>query len=339
MDTLKFAYRYISGDMNGAVGKINQYNDTYAPSGLNNLPDITTTLSEKLLNAVDSTPIAKFSGSVGTIYTSSYKNNIIAIKTVTKEKKEIVMSDLNAMKTMIRSRLIRGPVLTNIYNSLKQELDMDIEFKSSLILNDKLKNNNYGFEFLNPINELCSKNEFVYHYVEGNPIMSVINDDNKYDIARRLVLFYFDTVFNKCILLGDINERNILYNNDTNKLTLIDYGTIDIINEEQKKFLLNHCKNQRKSKAEFIGYLMDVWNTTYSYGCQIFKQARPFADVSNKKYDFSRISTDINFYNNRNVKIPNNIIMVMRSYTQLINILKKMKIKDNYTKDLEYLFI
>ena len=102
--------------MDGIVGKINQHKNTFNYNYLDNLPDTQDIISKNLLEKLDDLPIAKYRGSIGIIYTSSYKNNTIAIKVVSKETNKKIRSETVALHVI-------GSLKSNYLNSVNDMVE------------------------------------------------------------------------------------------------------------------------------------------------------------------------------------------------------------------------
>ena len=135
------------------------------------LPDTQDIISKKLLEKVDDVPTAKYRGSIGIIYTSTYKNNTIAIKVVSKETNKKIRSETIALHVIgsLKSNYLNS--VNDMIETLEKETNMDLGYKNCKNLHKHLDNNIYGVEFLKPIDELCTQNEFVYYFEEAIPII------------------------------------------------------------------------------------------------------------------------------------------------------------------------
>ena len=87
----------------------------------------------------------------------------------------------------------------------------------------------------------------------------------------------------------------------------------------------------------FIYLITIEWNGSKQLFELIFKQTRPFADLSGKKYIFKDIKTDVNPLDFKlyNINFPADMILIIRSSFQLVQLLKKLDITDNYSHQLK----
>ena len=333
----KIIYRYIIGDMDGIVGKINQHKNTFNYNYLDNLPDTQDIISKNLLEKLDDLPIAKYRGSIGIIYTSSYKNNTIAIKVVSKETNKKILSETVALNLIgsLKSNYLNS--VNDMVETLEKETNMEFEYKNCKNIHKYLDNNIYGVEFLKPIDELCNKNEFVYCFEEAIPIIEIktkLSKNKINDICKRFVLFHIDTIHNKNILFGDINIGNILYNINTDKIIVIDYGCVVSLNTQQKQFKTRLHLSQRS--YESLSTDIKEWKGSDKFTDMLYKQGRPFFDMSGLKYDFSKTKLSISMFDTSLLKLdlPTNSMLIIRSFSQLSQFLKLMEIIDNYAMEI-----
>ena len=332
MSIIKTLYRYLIGDMDGIVGKINQHRNTFDSSSLENISykDI---ISQSLIDKLDTEPIAKFRGSIGIIYTAYYKKSHIAIKVVSEKTRQKINSETKALNLMGIFKSNFKSTMNDISELLEKETNMSLEYKNCCMLNKHFHNNKYDIEFLKPIDELCSENEFVYYFNNAIPIINIKNI-NINDICRRFVLFHIDLMHNHNILLGDVNIGNILYNTETDKIVIIDYGCIMTLNDNQKSFRTNLHLSQRN--LESLTRLIKSWRGSKQFIDMLHEQGRPFFDMSGKKYDFGKINMSINMFDTSllKLKLPNNSVLIIRSCSQISQFLKLMDITDNYAMDI-----
>ena len=333
MSVIKTLYRYLIGDMDGIVGKINQHRNTFESPSIENIPykDI---ISQRLIDTLDTEPIAKFRGSVGIIYTANYQKSHIAIKVVSEITRQKITSETKALKFMGVFKSNFKSTVNDISQLLEKETDMSLEYKNCVMLNKHFHTNKYGIEFLKPIDELCSGNEFVYYFNNAVPIINMKNSCIINDICKRFVLFHIDLMHNHNILLGDVNIGNILYNEKTDKIVIIDYGCIITLNDNQKSFRTNLHLSQRN--LESLTNLIKSWRGSEQFIDMLYKQGRPFFDMSGKKYDFGKINMSINLFDTSllKLKLPTNSSLIIRACSQLSQFLKLMDITDNYAMDI-----
>lgn len=337
MELFNFAKRYIFGDMEGTVGKINQHLNTYLPPD-DLLPGPKGVISDNLLAKFDNTPIACHRGTIGIIYKTKWENKTVAIKVVldsTLKKLEMEKSALDLVGSFKKNI---GKASNEVSRILLRESDMEMERSNCKMLWNETNHSRYDISFLRPIEDLSTNQEFVYIYEnDAIPIVDIIDKVSEIkirEICRRLVLFHFDTIHNCHILLGDINPGNILYNLETNKIIIIDYGCVIKMSNSQIKLAKEMHNSQKTLKG--IKNIVKKWNGSDQLVDLLYTQSRPFFDNSRKKYDFVEIQTTINPFDRKlfGLDIPPEVILIIRSSSQMVLFLKIMKIRDTYACDL-----
>lgn len=328
--------RYLISDMDGIIGKINQHCNTFEIN-LNNIPPGNSIISTTLLNKLEVEPQSFSKGSIGYIYISMYNNNKIAIKIISPEIKDKVYNDVKSTNFIGNLKSNISEIGKEISHTILNELNMIKEHENCHLLHNESNHLFYDVKFLQPIEELCTKNEFVYYYEDAISLLEMknhLNIEDRHKVAKKIVLFYFDCLHNRDILLGDININNILYQIETEKIIILDYGNITKINQN-KKLLIEELHNSQIS-AERLTKIIKKWNGSKQIFELLFNQSRPFFDLSQKKYHFNQIKTEINIFDYQiyNLQIPSEIIWVIRASSQLIQVLKSLDIYDNYSKDL-----
>ena len=76
--------RYLFGDMDGLIGKVNQHLNTYN-TDINNLPLGEDIISNELISQLSCTPVIFNKGSIAYIYKSIWNNQDIIIKVVSEK--------------------------------------------------------------------------------------------------------------------------------------------------------------------------------------------------------------------------------------------------------------
>ena len=328
--------RYLINDMDGIIGKINQHCNTFEVD-LNNIPAGRSIISSTLLDQLEVEPTTFSKGSIGYIYISKYYNKKIAIKIISSEIKDKVYNDVKSTNLISNIKSNISEIGTEISNTIINELNMINELENCYLLHNESNHLFYDVKFLQPIKDLCSTKEFVYYFEEAISLLEMkkyLNVEDIHKIAKKIVLFYFDCLHNRDILLGDININNILYQVETKKIIILDYGNITKI-DQNKKLLIKEIHNSQTS-TEKLTRIVKKWNGSKQIFELLFNQSRPFFDLSQKKYHFNQINTEINIFDYQiyNLQIPSEIIWVIRASSQLIQLLKSLDIYDNFSKDI-----
>ena len=338
MDFFRIIKRYMFGDMEGLVGKVNQHLNTYSPS-LSALPDYKDIISNNLLEKLDNTPVACHRGTIGIIYKAMWQNKTVAIKVVLDSTLEKIKAEKSSFDLIGSLKKNIGTSYNEISKTILSECDMTKELQNCKMLWKETNHLRYNISFLRPIEDLSSNHEFVYLYEEDAiPIIDILDklsESKIHEICRRFVLFHFDTIHNCHILLGDINIGNILYNLNTDKIIIIDYGCVIKLSDIQKKLAIEMCNSQKTLKG--IKNIVKKWNGSHQLIDLIYIQSRPFLGTSTVKYNFMKIKTNINPFDLKlyGINVPPSAILFIRSSSQIIQFLKIMKIKDTYVNSLK----
>lgn len=338
MYMFKFFKRYIFNDMDGLLGKLNQHTDNYEIN-YNTISEPCDVINSKILEQLDDYPFPYSRGSVGYIYKAKWCNKDIIIKIISPEILKTIEEEKKTINILGDVKKNITDITVEISQMLNQESNLRLEKENCLILRDSQLHLNYNIKILKPIESLCDQDHFSYLYEEGIPILDILNLDipkeQIHQIANRLVLYYYDLLHNKDILLGDLNPGNILYNHKLDQIIILDYGCVFELSEEKKKLLRK--LNKASESVDGIRDLIKEWNGSKQLFELLFSQTRPFADLSGKKYLFQDIKTNVNPLDVKlyNIDFPSDIILIIRSCFQLVQLLKKLQIQDNYSHQLK----
>ena len=328
--------RYFFGDMDGLIGKVNQHLNTY-DTNINNLPSSEEILSVDLKQKLINTPFIFNKGSMAYIYRTFWKDQDIVIKVISEKIKYNIEQEVSTINLIgnIKSNIsgISKELTKIIYN----EIDMKKEKENCYLLKNNTNNQEFGISFLNPIEELCTDKEFVYLYEKGISLKEVKEkypNEKLKEICRRIVLFHYDTIHNNSIVIGDLNINNILYQPNSDNILIIDYGCVEFLSIDQQNLATKMHKSQKSIDA--LRDIINEWKGNKQLFELLFYQSRPFFDLSGKIYKFSEINTKINLLDIKvyNVSFPPKGLLIIRSSSQVIQLLKQLEIEDNYSKDI-----
>lgn len=338
MYMFKLLKRYVFSDMDGFLGKLNQHLDTYEPD-FNNISEPSEVIDSNLLKQLDTYPVPFNRGSIGYIYKSKWSNLDILIKVIAPDILKTIEEEKTTISNIGNIKQNMSDITQEICLVLSQETNMDLERVNCLMLRQSELHLRYNIKIIEPIEDLCNQNCFIYYYEEGVPILDIldlnISYELKHQIASRLVLYYYDLLHNKDILLGDLNQGNILYNPELDQIIIIDYGCVFKLTDNKKKLLRK--LNKASESVDQIRDLIKEWDGSKQLFQLLFSQTRPFADLSGKKYLFQDFKTDVNPLDVKlyNINFPSDIILIIRSCFQLVQLLKKLQIYDNYSHRLK----
>lgn len=249
MDFADTIYRYITGSNDGLLGKLRQHQDTFNISIPENFIPETGVISTSLLESLDTEPKFLTRGSMAYIYTSKFRNKKITIKVIPPFiKKHSIPKQLSTLDKMTYIKYFNtnlvAPIL-DVKDGLQKEISMKNEFDNYLKML-KTKPENYRISLVNPIEELCDDDHFVYHYIKAKPLKSLLKTKNQELINQclsRIIQWSMESTFNG-ILIADINVGNFLYDETSDMIFAIDYGSV-IESEEltEKSLEIYHkCK-------------------------------------------------------------------------------------------------
>ena len=324
--------------MDGFVGKLNQHLDNYEPNYIN-ISEPCEVIDSNILQQIDDYPVPFSLGSVGYIYKSIWNNQDIIIKIISPHMLNTIEEEKKAINNIGDMKQNMLDISKEVCEILTQEINLTSEKDNCLMVQQSQLHLEYNIKILQPIEQLCNSSHFIYLYEEGIPILDIlkinITNEQKHQIISRLVLYYYDLLHNKDILLGDLNPGNILYHQESDQIIIIDYGCVIKLSENKKSLIKK--LNKASESVDGIRDLIKEWNGSKQVFELLFSQTRPFADLSGKKYSFQDIKADVNPLDFKlyNINFPSDIIFIIRSCFQLVQLLKRLEICDNYSHRLK----
>jgi len=335
MDSLKTIYRYISGNNEGLVGKINQHKNNFVEN-MNNVPNASSILSNNILKRLDNNDIiAKHRGSIGVIYVGYLNGKKIAIKVVPENVKKIVMQDLSIFKMFNLIGLVNfriSELSEDISMRLKLELSMRNELNNYKLLN-KFKFSEYNMRLLNVHENLCTDKYFIYDYEDCENLIKNINgldDKKRLKIYKRILDLFFQIQMNN-LFLGDLNEGNFLYDKEADEIILIDYGSVIKTTNQFRlgmdmiMYNLLYCKN--------VDYLKNkLCNGSEKFGNLLKKIQYILSDTT---IDLNNLDINVAIFDFNALyggKLRREAITVLRSLSHLLLLGMKFNICANLRK-------
>ena len=230
MDFFDMMYRYLTGSNDGLIGKLRQHQDTFDIHIPDNFVPECNVIPNELLDQLDSKPKFLTRGSMAYIYKAKYQGDKISIKIIPPNIKTHIiptqLSTLDKMKCIkyFNSNLV-GPI-EDVKDGLENETSMDNEYnnyKKMLQTNPE----KYNISLVTPIDKLCNNDHFVYKYIKGKPLKSLLgkSQDIINDCLSRIIQWTMEATF-RGILIADVNVGNFLYDEHTNTIYAIDYGSV-----------------------------------------------------------------------------------------------------------------
>lgn len=279
------------------------------------------------------------SGSIGQVYLGEYNNKKIAIKVQYVGLEEQTKLDVNMLEFIIKY-LYNFNDMTNaildIKKRLNEELDYDTERKNQKIMYNLYRNGKDGIVIPKIIDVLCCNKIIAMDYVEGknfNDFIRTGTQEQKNDIAFKLVKFIFKNIYVNKIFYTDIHYGNFLIKDDLS-LCILDFGCIQLLDDElcnNLKLLYKSIKNKNQEQFFSIVKQLNIIDDNISdkskeYMYNYFTiQYEPW--ISNN-FQFTEEwldkTTDKDFELMKEWKLPQNIIFFNKIPYGLIHLLTKL---------------
>ena len=196
MNVINILYRYMTGNNEGMIGKMNQHNDIFVEN-MDNLPDATQILSRDLIAKLDNSEIVpKHRGSMGIIYQGKYGGKNISIKVIPDSIKDIVNDETSALNFIYLLSMINKSIVDvaeDLQLRIRNELKMDLEYSNYCLIKEHHLHP-FGGRTVDVIHPLCDSDHFVYIYEQHDTIDKCIlslTEDKKVDIYARIISMYF----------------------------------------------------------------------------------------------------------------------------------------------------
>ena len=289
------------------------------------------------------------SGSVGQVHKGKlYDNSDIVLKVQYVGLNEQMKSDLIMLEQIINF-LYSFTDLTNALKDIKtkitEELDYNIEYKNQKIIKELWKDDEY-IQIAELLPEICSKNIIGMYFVKGENFNDFIlnsTQEQKNDIATKLIKFIFVNIYKNQIFYSDIHYGNFLIT-DKKILNVMDFGCLNEISDnilKNFKIINNALRNDDKdtfyecvtslgiiSDSEPISkqskeYLYEYWKLQYS----------PWTTngIFHFNEEFLKKSTYKNTTLMKEWKIPPSMVYLNKIPYGLIHILTKLNASGNFS--------
>jgi predicted unusual protein kinase regulating ubiquinone biosynthesis (AarF/ABC1/UbiB family) len=339
MNYISTFYRYMSGNNEGMVGKINQHNDVFVEN-MKDVPKANEIISESLISKLDDDEIiAKHRGSMGIIYVGHYGGKKISIKVVPKNIKNIIddetsILDFAQLFGVLNTSIVK--ISEDLQLRIKNELRMDLERENYSLMDNHPKIKLFGGRTVKIIDNLCDSDHLVYEYENCDTIDKYIvslSEEKRIDICDRIISIYFQLQKDD-IFVGDVNSGNFLYDMEKDEIVLIDYGCI-----------IRTTEKFRKSMEILMFHFLHSKDTDYltEKFCNGSRKCKKLLDqiqrlMDDKETDFSDLQLDFVIFDFDAISGSNFLpqtLTVLRSLSHLLLLAKKMKIKTNIRSHIE----
>ena len=286
------------------------------------------------------------SGSVGQVHKCKlYDDSDIILKVQYIGLTEQIKSDLVFLEQIINF-LYSFADLTNALNDIKkqltEELDYNIEYKNQQIIKDLWKHDE-SIKVADLLPEICSKNIIGMHFIKGESLNDFIlnsTQEQKNDIAMKLIKFIFVNIYKNQIFYSDIHYGNFLVT-DKSILNVMDFGCLNEISDNILLNLkkINHAfRNDDKELFYESIYSLGMIDETASiesknYAYEYLKiQYSPW--TINKKFHFNQEFLTKSCYKNTTLmkewKIPPSMVYLNKIPYGLFHILTKLNASGNF---------
>ena len=286
------------------------------------------------------------SGSVGQVHKCKlYDDSDIILKVQYIGLTEQIKSDLVVLEQIINF-LYSFADLTNALNDIKkqltEELDYNIEYKNQQIIKDLWKHDE-SIKVADLLPEICSKNIIGMHFIKGESLNDFIlnsTQEQKNDIAMKLIKFIFVNIYKNQIFYSDIHYGNFLVT-DKSILNVMDFGCLNEISDNILLNLkkINHAfRNDDKELFYESIYSLGMIDETASiesknYAYEYLKiQYSPW--TINKKFHFNQEFLTKSCYKNTTLmkewKIPPSMVYLNKIPYGLFHILTKLNASGNF---------
>jgi predicted unusual protein kinase regulating ubiquinone biosynthesis (AarF/ABC1/UbiB family) len=182
-------------------------------------------------------PIA--AASIGQVHRATLKDGRqLAIKVQYPGVRESIDSDIDNVMSLIKlTRVLPKHIdLTSLLSEAKAQLKNEADYlQEAKFLNAYRANLSNDPHFIVPyvVNELSDKNILVMEYIEGLPItdISELSTDTINLVCAQLMRLTFEELFTHKLMQSDPNFANYLFQSDTQKIVLLDFGACRYISQ------------------------------------------------------------------------------------------------------------
>lgn len=181
---------------------------------------------------ISSEPLA--AASIGQVHRGVYQGQEVVLKIQYEGIRQAIDLDLRLLKLLMRSlRILPKKInLDPIYDEIKKNLIREMDYKEELAtqvkFRDSLQSDQYYIPKAYP--EVSTENILVSEYCSGALLSSSqiknLSQDKKNDIARRIFRLFFLELFELNLIQTDAHPGNFLFDKKTDKLILIDFGSV-----------------------------------------------------------------------------------------------------------------
>jgi predicted unusual protein kinase regulating ubiquinone biosynthesis (AarF/ABC1/UbiB family) len=182
-------------------------------------------------------PIA--AASIGQVHRATLKDGRqLAIKVQYPGVRESIDSDIDNVMSLIKlTRVLPKHIdLTSLLSEAKAQLKNEADYlQEAKFLNAYRANLSNDPDFIVPyvVSELSDKNILVMEYIEGLPItdISEMSTDTINLVCAQLMRLTYEELFTHRLMQSDPNFANYLFQSDTQKIVLLDFGACRYISQ------------------------------------------------------------------------------------------------------------
>ena len=224
----------LTGSSAGISGKINQYRKIGVVRSVS-----AKDMSEVNLEGVKAVgPV--FRGSVAWIYRGKIDDMSVCVKVINKSAQSRITEENRGLSSMAWMAAIvnqsASDALKRMTSRFERELDLTRELRMAKIVSLSVT------PFCNvsvPIflDQHCNHTKLVYEHAEGESLDRMPTHEVRANILIDIVRTYFYLLQIHGVILGDTNPGNFIYNVKTNRVTLIDFGAVEIVDKDLLEIL------------------------------------------------------------------------------------------------------
>lgn len=186
-------------------------------------------------------------GSVARVYRCEHRSGrTVAVKVLRRGIKKKIESDIRGILSIAALARTVNPSAANMFveggQLLEREADMYRELRYGLRVADAAKKAEAMVHIPTYIPELCTSSRLVYDYIDASPLDTVDPKDLPPLVSAGVVDVYSALMVGFGLCQCDVNTGNFLWNQDSQKLTMIDMGGVVTLTPAVTKIVQEiHC--------------------------------------------------------------------------------------------------
>lgn len=275
------------------------------------------------------------SGSMCDVFRANYKGAQVACKVLRPNVKRQLDQEVSLLR-MLSSFVPQCDGKQSfdfMVQSFTQELDLRNEFVNIQWLRSKMQHQRIR-QFTTQIPEVMAHRQsyLIYKFSQGKPL-SQINSEHevKQEIAATLIDTYLFMLLQHKTVLGDCNAQNVLFDDATKQLTLIDHGSVIILSDECFADIIQ----THLMKLDAADFLLERMNNRVPRD-NIEKINNLFWLDDNALVEKLNANFMTNLTEVQNFKLLKEMTFIFRADVQLINTMHILGARQNFAKVSQY---